>query len=331
MNRQSIFGSSVRRRQDGFTIFETLIAFIVVAVGILAIMNFNSVAMRNNADAKTRAEAIECAQAKINQFRNFKDLEEFDDLLVNSGADENCDSGTNAALARSWSVDTGVSPAVLTVTVAWTDVEGNQQDVQLTSEIKSENIPQSVRNLAVVRTIGGSSSGGFGNWVGGDADTIPGREEIEVPWSGEGVPPDGVTWREEAGVIYVTLYKIKVYGQISVQGSIEVIGEDTFELVYDAEVVAVLGEVELPVPVGCTWGDTSYECITYYLNEADGWTGEIEYVAQGKNGSSAKFCVPVIWRNQLSPKTMTWQNELYDVVFPIQVTSPNGNCDAQGI
>ena len=116
----------------------------MLAAGLLALLNFNSATMRNNADAKNRAVAINLAQAKVEELRAFVDRDGFFDSMEN---DSDAGNLPSAAYARQWVVDTSTEPAVLTVTVSWTDSANNPQQTVVTSNIYGEDVPRMAERL----------------------------------------------------------------------------------------------------------------------------------------------------------------------------------------
>lgn len=306
----------------GFTLLEALIAFIVLAVGLLALINFNSATMRSNADAKIRAEAINLAQAKIEELRGFADRTDFDTQMVGGnslGAYAGMDSP--ASFTRSWTVDTSTEPAVLTVTVAWTDTGGAAQNLSLYSNIYGEDVPRSAKELIVALSGSGGGSGGQGNWGGG----VPGdpeggdREIIEkVPVADyDGTIPADYTYE------YVYLYRITISGPIQRRGSVSVGGT------IDAPVVTgIIGDAPGTYPATCDWTTTPdfYTCWAYYLSTTDGWSGSITYTAK-KNNADGVFCLPVSAQFLSGDYTHTFSNLLYNTTLLIRVANNQSSCD----
>ncbi len=92
------------RRSSGFTLIEVLIAFVVMAAGLLALLSFHSTTQTNAAEAKTQAEATALAEAKLQELESFLDR---DDLRIDASTGDGTDtpSGQLANYTRSWTVD----------------------------------------------------------------------------------------------------------------------------------------------------------------------------------------------------------------------------------
>jgi len=123
------------KKVKGFTIMEALIAFVVFALGALAVGAFLSRSIEMNADSEARTEALHLAKEAIADFRNFSNRDE----VVAYATDATGDTiiGNNATFTRTWTIAdvTGNTNAILvTVDVDWTGVNG-AQNVALSSEI----------------------------------------------------------------------------------------------------------------------------------------------------------------------------------------------------
>ncbi|MES2226170.1 MAG: prepilin-type N-terminal cleavage/methylation domain-containing protein [Pseudomonadota bacterium] len=146
-----------RQRQAGFTLVEALIAFLVMAFGMLAVAGFQTTMSRNSDVAKQRSEAVRLGQQKIESLRTFQQVRSdgagtivnYEDDVVSGGPETINPSSadpyaTNATYARQWWVTkndgstaagAGDLEKWIRVQVAWTDRAGEAQSVTLRSVI----------------------------------------------------------------------------------------------------------------------------------------------------------------------------------------------------
>src|SRR5690606_20280788 len=59
------------QHQQGFALLETLISFLILAVGLLALLSFHSTSQVNIAEAKTQAEAVALAEGKLQELESY--------------------------------------------------------------------------------------------------------------------------------------------------------------------------------------------------------------------------------------------------------------------
>ena len=104
MNRQ------MRKRTVGFVLIEALVALVVVAVGVLGIGKLSALLLRGTGESKTRAEALQVAQDRVEKARDFQ---------MGTGAGTGCSSLSNeTAVAQ-----TGVN-ASFAVTSTFANIAG---------------------------------------------------------------------------------------------------------------------------------------------------------------------------------------------------------------
>ncbi len=60
-----------RATSRGFTLIEALVAFVVMAAGLLALLSFYSTSQTNIGEAKVQAEAASVAEAKLHELESF--------------------------------------------------------------------------------------------------------------------------------------------------------------------------------------------------------------------------------------------------------------------
>jgi prepilin-type N-terminal cleavage/methylation domain-containing protein len=63
--------NSRRNRQQGFTLIEVMVAFAVLAFGLLAIGSFQAKLVSGSGYSKARAEAVAIAQQKLDEIRSY--------------------------------------------------------------------------------------------------------------------------------------------------------------------------------------------------------------------------------------------------------------------
>jgi len=129
-----------RRAQRGTTLFEALIAFLVLSLGMVAIARVQG-HLRLDADAaRQRSEAVRLAQEDIEALRGFATIDvtaaagtrAFDAI---ASASRSVDGGTTYLITRQIAT-TGALPAKsATVIVSWTDRSGSAQQMALHSII----------------------------------------------------------------------------------------------------------------------------------------------------------------------------------------------------
>lgn len=122
-----------RRRPRGITLVEALVAFAVMAVGMLALIRAQA-SLRLEADVtRQRAEAVRIAQEDLERLRGYATPSEFDASVVAAGPAEvqALDANTSYTLTRSADADAASGARLVSVTVAWTDRRGQAQSLTL--------------------------------------------------------------------------------------------------------------------------------------------------------------------------------------------------------
>lgn len=130
----------------GFALLEALVAFAVLAFGMLALVSMQSTLWRGSDVAKQRTEAMRLAQEKIEELRSYTGIASgtINWNSLASGSDTisgytvaGIPQSTNTTFSRSWTVGgtTADAQRPVTVNVSWTDRAGEAQQVSISSVI----------------------------------------------------------------------------------------------------------------------------------------------------------------------------------------------------
>ena len=282
-------GVSVSRQSvGGFALVETLIAFIVMAVGLLALLSFHSESQRNISESKSQAEAVAIAEAKLQELESY--LSTSADNRLDAGTSIDTYSGEVTSFNRSWQVEnlaTGDGKRA-TVTVTWTDRNGSPQSVILSSEIffgePTQGLSDFLRVVDVADKVYGADNAwgtgtDTGGGPGGDRDVV---ESIAVDQY-DGYVPDGYE------LDYVYIFRIYINGVVVRQGNNTSSNSDVEEVATELAAIesidGITSEVYEPT---CNGNNSSYSCELYYLSTSvpEGWTGIIGFTL----GNNDIFC-----------------------------------------
>lgn len=140
---------------------EALIAFVVFALGALAVAGLLTGSIEMNADAKARTQALHLAKEKLSEFRHFATNAEV--LAYTSDATGDTFTGNNATFTRTWTVTDVANndrAYLVTVDVAWTDNKG-AQNVSLQSQLAKLK-PERTGTYLLAFSGGGGGGGGPG-------------------------------------------------------------------------------------------------------------------------------------------------------------------------
>ena len=282
--------SACNYNNRGFALLEILIAFIVMAVGLLALFSFHNESQKNISESKMQAEAVVLAEEKLQELESYLSDELVEDDRLQVGTATETITGTLASFVRSWEIEdlpSGAKRAI--VEVSWLDRQissdspsGSEQNFTLKSEIYySHPVGGLSRFLAVVDeaddVYGAGNQWGIGSGTG--EGPSGNREVVEVlEDSPSNDPIDG-----QIDVTYI--YAIEVFGSITRVGGAT--GDVTIEDPSATAVNSLLHDGVVYTP-SCTSGNTSYSCTLYYssANSPPGWTGTISI----RLGKDDVFC-----------------------------------------
>lgn len=137
----------------GFALLDALIAVIVVSVGLFGVAKLNSVMLASTAISKTRAEAVQLAEEKIEEIRAQRVTSSSSDAVL----------GVNANFQRTWTLATAGNAAMnlksASVCVSWGDTCGGTGERQLELQSLVTWVPLST--AAAIGSGGTSLSGGL--------------------------------------------------------------------------------------------------------------------------------------------------------------------------
>lgn len=275
----------------GFALLETLISFVIMAVGLLVLLSFHSQSQVNIAEAKTQAEAVALAEGRLQQLESYLDDDEsVDDRLAIATGTENI-TGQLATYSLTSAVTAGVNGQlrIATVTVTWNDRNGDPQQVVLSSEVHYEQPTEGAEafltSLTALDRIRDLAENGSDNpWVtpGGNDDVGDGRDIVERIANDlyEGNIPEGYQYEN------VYIFRIYLSGVITKYGNGSARPDSDF--VVDAPAVdSITGQAGTSYVSSCNVTNNGYSCTLYYLSLWDGWNGDVAYsLRQGL------FCSP---------------------------------------
>jgi type II secretory pathway pseudopilin PulG len=120
------------RRQRGLTLIESLVAFLALSVGALALLRFQPELRQHAEFARQRSEALRLAQQDLEVLRSITSLAEFA-AIVDHAATIEPDGVGGPRFALQRRVDAVAWPGLrdVEVTVSWLDRHGQTQTVGL--------------------------------------------------------------------------------------------------------------------------------------------------------------------------------------------------------
>ncbi len=125
-----------QKKSRGVSLVEALIALLVVAVGVVGLLKFQSNSRLNSDVARQRTEALKLAQNNIEQMRSAKDAD-IQSANRTVAADASNTANATFQVARVVTASAAASKTVQ-VTVTWTDRSGAAQQVELSSLVAAQ-------------------------------------------------------------------------------------------------------------------------------------------------------------------------------------------------
>jgi type II secretory pathway pseudopilin PulG len=177
------------RKQKGFSLTEALVAFVVVAIGLLSVATFQSSLFRQSAYNKARTEALALAQQKIEQLKHYTQapqeayIDEDGDGVMDADGTYNDDpiDGQNATFNRSWELASNNLGKEVGVTVTWADADGQNQSVLLAAEIPWLSPRTAADQIVDLNDPLVDSPTGRARMGDGNINDIPGGDLIKFP------------------------------------------------------------------------------------------------------------------------------------------------------
>ena len=150
-------------RSAGFSLIETMVALVIVAVGLAALLGLHNTQQMQQADAKARAEATILASAKLQELESY--LTANDPRLDIDIYGPETVAGQATTFERAWEVTgdaTCISPClrVASVEVTWNDRDDIARTVQVQSEIMLRRPEEEVEALLMIASAAATGSGG---------------------------------------------------------------------------------------------------------------------------------------------------------------------------
>lgn len=156
------------QRQAGSILLEVLIAFVVLAGGLLVVFRFHNTTQGTVAQAKITAEATALAEAKLEQVRGFIGTVDYLTLMSDdAGLEEYAGTDFVGNFTRTWEIDqnpyAGIvgEPWQINVNVSWKDRNDADQNVSLRSAVMGEDPSTGAGLLAMALHGGGDPIGDF--------------------------------------------------------------------------------------------------------------------------------------------------------------------------
>jgi type IV pilus modification protein PilV len=128
---------SLRNKIAGFSLVEVLVAFSILAFGLLALTRLQILSFKAGSFAEQQAQAINLAQETIEQFRSFKQLSGTEESYQEITSSSKIVTGSSTDFTLNWQIAEYTSPPYkeITVTTSWTDRGGTNHSVNLASII----------------------------------------------------------------------------------------------------------------------------------------------------------------------------------------------------
>jgi prepilin-type N-terminal cleavage/methylation domain-containing protein len=118
--------------QHGSSLIEVLVSLAVLSVGLVSLTSFQGRLVHDSHVAKLRTDAVQVAEARLEQFRHYTSLADYDNYAsgsdtvgpTGSGADVQIDNLTET-FTRTWQVTDAGNVKTFVLTVTWPGKSGD--------------------------------------------------------------------------------------------------------------------------------------------------------------------------------------------------------------
>ena len=308
----------LRKLAKGFGVIEILVTLGVLTVGILGVTKLHSVITQQSLENKARNEALMIAQSRIETMRNYTGTVTSQATFNTTYADTNgyanstAITGVSAAFTRTESISTSGNLKNIGVRVAWTDPDGESQNVTLSTKL-SYIPPRSVGDSALTaadelvdaptgraRLGEGQVPQGATTTSNGDGTALykDGSTELRLASGNDVVLTLSQACQTDTGAC---IDFVKIRGRIYIDASTQsnLSPGNVFVVASDAAYCARYytdtgGTVHAVTPSTSSTRTTtsgSYKYFDYTCYIGGGWHGNIGVLLGGGNGNNDKFCV----------------------------------------
>lgn len=127
------------KSQQGFSLIEMFVAFIIFTVGVLALAKVQGLFLVTRDIAEQKAYAANLARAKIQELRNFTSLTGSTNSYASISSGNDSVDDESATYTRSWAVSENATLPYKTVdvTVSWVAQDGASRTINLSGIIGS--------------------------------------------------------------------------------------------------------------------------------------------------------------------------------------------------